>query len=170
VFLGSIMGSETTAAAAGAVGNLRRDPFAMLPFCGYNMGDYFAHWLSIGESADDEKLPKLFYVNWFRKDADGKFLWPGYGENSRVLAWVFGRCSNSAAARDTAIGRLPTPEALPTEGLALAPGALDELLSVDEDDWRVELPLIEEHYAVFADHLPAALHDELDALGKRLAE
>jgi phosphoenolpyruvate carboxykinase (GTP) len=170
VFLGSIMGSETTAAAAGAVGNLRCDPFAMLPFCGYNMGDYFAHWLSIGESADDEKLPKLFYVNWFRKDADGKFLWPGYGENSRVLAWVFGRCSNSAAARDTAIGRLPTPEALPTEGLALAPGALDELLSVDEDDWRVELPLIEEHYAVFADHLPAALHDELDALGKRLAE
>ncbi len=107
VFLGSIMGSETTAAAAGAVGNLRRDPFAMLPFCGYNMGDYFAHWLRHRASRPTtDKLPKLFYVNWFRKDADGKFLWPGYGENSRVLAWVFDRCANAAAARDTAIGRL----------------------------------------------------------------
>jgi phosphoenolpyruvate carboxykinase (GTP) len=170
VFLGSIMGSETTAAAAGAVGNLRRDPFAMLPFCGYNMGDYFAHWLEIGESADDEKLPKLFYVNWFRKDADGKFLWPGYGENSRVLAWVFDRCANAAAARDTAIGRLPTADALPTEGLELPDGALAELLSVDEHDWRAELPLIEDHYSVFGDRLPSALHDELDALAKRLAE
>jgi phosphoenolpyruvate carboxykinase (GTP) len=170
VFLGSIMGSETTAAAAGAVGNLRRDPFAMLPFCGYNMGDYFAHWLALGESAEAEKLPKLFYVNWFRKNADGKFLWPGYGENSRVLAWVFDRCSNDAAARDTAIGRLPTADALPTDGLQLAPGAIEELLSVDDDEWRAELPLIEEHYAVFADHLPSALHDELDALAKRLAE
>ena len=170
VFLGSIMGSETTAAAAGAVGNLRRDPFAMLPFCGYNMGDYFAHWLRIGETGDDDKLPKLFYVNWFRKDADGKFLWPGYGENSRVLAWVFDRCSNTAAAHDTAIGRLPTTDALPIDGLAITPGALDELLSVNEDEWRVELPLIEEHYAVFGDHLPTTLHDELDALAKRLAE
>jgi len=170
VFLGSIMGSETTAAAAGAVGNLRRDPFAMLPFCGYNMGDYFAHWLRIGESANDEKLPKLFYVNWFRKDADGKFLWPGYGENSRVLAWVFDRCANAAAARDTAIGRLPAGDALSTDGLELRTGALDELLSVDENEWRAELPLIEEHYAVFGDRLPTALHDELDALAKRLAE
>jgi len=170
VFLGSIMGSETTAAAAGAVGNLRRDPFAMLPFCGYNMGDYFAHWLRLGESAEDDKLPKLFYVNWFRKDADGKFLWPGYGENSRVLAWVFDRCANAAAARDTAIGRLPTLDALPVEGLALAPGALEQLLSVNEDEWRIELPLIEEHYSVFGDHLPSVLHDELDFLAKRLAE
>jgi phosphoenolpyruvate carboxykinase (GTP) len=170
VFLGSIMGSETTAAAAGAVGNLRRDPFAMLPFCGYNMGDYFAHWLHIGESADADKLPKLFYVNWFRKSPEGKFLWPGYGENSRVLAWVFDRCANKAAATDTAIGRLPTADALPTDGLKLAPGAIEELLSVDDDEWRAELPLIEEHYAVFADHLPPALHDELDALAKRLAE
>jgi len=170
VFLGSIMGSETTAAAAGAVGNLRRDPFAMLPFCGYNMGDYFGHWLRIGETADAQKLPKLFYVNWFRKDADGKFLWPGYGENSRVLAWVFARCDGQAAAKDTAIGRLPTPESLPSEGLNLAPGALDELLSVDEDEWRVEMPLIEEHYSVFGDRLPSALHDELDNLAKRLAE
>jgi phosphoenolpyruvate carboxykinase (GTP) len=170
VFLGSIMGSETTAAAAGAVGTLRRDPFAMLPFCGYHMGDYFAHWIRIGETADETKLPKLFYVNWFRKDDDGRFLWPGYGENSRVLAWVFGRCNGTAAAKDTAIGRLPADGALPADGLALAPGALDELLSVDEDDWRAELPLIEEHYAMFGDRLPSALHDELDALAKRLTD
>ncbi|HVJ95210.1 MAG TPA: phosphoenolpyruvate carboxykinase (GTP), partial [Acidimicrobiia bacterium] len=136
VFLGSIMGSETTAAATSAVGVLRRDPFAMLPFCGYNMGDYFTHWLKIGETGDESKLPKLFYVNWFRKDADGKFLWPGYGENSRVLAWVFDRCGDAAPSVDTAIGRLPTEDALPTDGLDLAPGAIAELLSVDEDDWR----------------------------------
>jgi phosphoenolpyruvate carboxykinase (GTP) len=170
VFLGSIMGSETTAAAAGAVGKLRRDPFAMLPFCGYHMGDYFAHWIRIGASADEAKLPKLFYVNWFRKDAEGNFLWPGYGENSRVLAWVFERCAGRAAAKDTAIGRLPVPGALPVEGLELATGALEELLSVDEDDWRAELPLIEEHYAVFGERLPPALHDELDALAKRLTD
>jgi phosphoenolpyruvate carboxykinase (GTP) len=170
VFLGSIMGSETTAAAAGAVGNLRRDPFAMLPFCGYHMGDYFKHWLEIGAAADAEKLPKLFYVNWFRKDADGKFLWPGYGENSRVLAWVFARCAGAAAATDTAIGRLPEKGALPVDGLGLSDAALAELLSVDEDDWRAELPLIEEHYATFGDRLPTTLHDELDALAKRLTD
>ena len=164
------MGSETTAAAAGAVGNMRRDPFAMLPFCGYHMGDYFAHWLAIGASTDPDKLPKLFYVNWFRKGADGKFLWPGYGENSRVLAWVFDRCSDAAAARDTAIGRVPDLGALATEGLDLAPGALDELLTVDADSWRAELPLIEEHYELFGDRLPQALRDELDALAKRLAD
>jgi phosphoenolpyruvate carboxykinase (GTP) len=168
VFLGSIMGSETTAAAAGAVGNLRRDPFAMLPFCGYHMGDYFAHWLRIGESADADKLPRLFYVNWFRKDADGKFLWPGYGENSRVLAWVFERCAGRAEAVDTPIGRLPAPGALPVEGLDLAPGAVEELLSVSEDDWRAELPLIEDHYAIFGDRLPEELRGELDALAQRL--
>jgi phosphoenolpyruvate carboxykinase (GTP) len=170
VFLGSIMGSETTAAAAGAVGNLRRDPFAMLPFCGYHMGDYFAHWLRIGESATADKLPRLFYVNWFRKDAGGKFLWPGYGENSRVLAWVFERCAGRADAVDTAIGRLPAPGALPIDGLELAPGALEALLSVSDDDWRAELPLIEEHYGTFGDRLPDELRDELDALAKRLAK
>jgi phosphoenolpyruvate carboxykinase (GTP) len=170
VFLGSIMGSETTAAAAGAVGNLRRDPFAMLPFCGYHMGDYFAHWLEIGAATAPENLPKLFYVNWFRKGADKKFLWPGYGENSRVLAWVFDRCADDAPARDTQIGRVPEAGALPLDGLTLAPGALDELLSVDADSWRTELPLIEEHYEQFGDRLPQALRDELDALGKRLAE
>jgi len=170
VFLGSIMGSETTAAAAGTVGTLRRDPFAMLPFCGYHMGDYFAHWLAIGERADAAKLPKLFYVNWFRKGPDGKFLWPGYGENSRVLAWVFDRCDDSVAARDTAIGRVPEPGALMTAGLSLAPDALDELLAVDADAWRAELPLIETHYEQFGDRLPRALRDELDILAKRLAD
>jgi phosphoenolpyruvate carboxykinase (GTP) len=170
VFLGSIMGSETTAAAAGAVGNLRRDPFAMLPFCGYHMGDYFAHWLEIGESADADKLPRLFYVNWFRKDADGKFLWPGYGENSRVLAWVFERCAGRADAIDTPIGRLPAPGALPVDGLDLTPRALDELLSVSSDDWHAELPHLEEHYATFGDRLPAELREELDALERRLGQ
>jgi phosphoenolpyruvate carboxykinase (GTP) len=168
VFLGSIMGSETTAAAAGAVGNLRRDPFAMLPFCGYNMGDYFAHWLRIGEASDTSKLPKLFYVNWFRKDASGKFLWPGYGENSRVLAWVFDRCAGATEAVDTPIGRLPTIGALPTEGLDVTDDALAELLAVDNAAWRAELPLIEEHYAVFGDRLPPALREELAALAERL--
>jgi phosphoenolpyruvate carboxykinase (GTP) len=170
VFLGSIMGSETTAAAAGAVGNLRRDPFAMLPFCGYHMGDYFAHWLEIGDKADAAKLPKLFYVNWFRKGDDGAFLWPGYGENSRVLAWVFDRCTESAAATNTAIGRLPAAGALNVDGLALAPGALEAITSVDEEAWRTELPSIEEHYAKFGDRLPGELHDELDALAKRLTD
>jgi phosphoenolpyruvate carboxykinase (GTP) len=168
VFLGSIMGSETTAAAAGAVGNLRRDPFAMLPFCGYHMGDYFAHWLRIGEATDASKLPKLFYVNWFRKDASGKFLWPGYGENSRVLAWVFGRCDDATEAADTAIGRLPTPASLPTEGLDVPEAAIEELLSVDRAAWQAELPLIEEHYATFGTHLPSELRDQLAALGDRL--
>jgi phosphoenolpyruvate carboxykinase (GTP) len=168
VFLGSIMGSETTAAAAGAVGNLRRDPFAMLPFCGYHMGDYFAHWLRIGEATDPSNLPKLFYVNWFRKDASGKFLWPGYGENSRVLAWVFDRCDDATEATDTAIGRLPTPASLPTDGLDVPDAALDELLSVEPNAWRAELPLIAEHYATFGARLPDALRDELAALGERL--
>jgi phosphoenolpyruvate carboxykinase (GTP) len=168
VFLGSIMGSETTAAAAGKVGNLRRDPFAMLPFCGYNMGDYFAHWLRIGEATDPSKLPKLFYVNWFRKDASGKFLWPGYGENSRVLAWIADRCRGAAEAVDTPIGRLPTPASLPTEGLDIPDAAIEELLSVDAGAWRDELPLIEEHYATFGDHLPAELREALAALEQRL--
>jgi phosphoenolpyruvate carboxykinase (GTP) len=168
VFLGSIMGSETTAAAAGAVGNLRRDPFAMLPFCGYHMGDYFAHWLEIGGATDAANLPKLFYVNWFRKDASGKFLWPGYGENSRVLAWVFERCLDATDAVDTPIGRLPTSESLPTEGLDVPDTAIEELLAVDADAWRAELPLIAEHYAIFGDRLPAPLREELAALEQRL--
>jgi len=125
--------------------------------------------LAIGASADEEKLPKLFYVNWFRKGDDGKFLWPGYGENSRVLAWIFDRCGATADANDTAIGRLPKADAFPVSDLELGPGALSELLSVDEDEWRAELPSIEEHYATFGDRLPKTLQDEFDHLAKRLA-
>ena len=168
VFLGSIMASETTAAATGAVGNLRRDPFAMLPFCGYNMADYFAHWLEIGGGADPTKLPKIFYVNWFRKDEDGRWLWPGYGENSRVLEWVFERVSGNAEAVDTPIGFLPTPEAINTDGLDVSPEDMVELLTVDTDDWRKEVPLIREYYASFGDKLPAALSAEVDRLEQQL--
>jgi phosphoenolpyruvate carboxykinase (GTP) len=169
VFLGSIMASETTAAAAGAVGNLRRDPFAMLPFCGYNMADYFAHWLRIGaEAPDRDALPKIFYVNWFRKDADGKFLWPGYGENSRVLEWIFNRVTDKAPAVDTPIGAVPTPEAIDTTGLDVTPEQMAELLRVDTEGWRAEVPLIEEYYAQFGDRLPQALADQVATLGQRL--
>ena len=136
VFLGSIMASETTAAAAGAVGKLRRDPFAMLPFCGYNMADYLDHWLEVGEAADPAKLPKIFYVNWFRKGPDGKFLWPGFGENSRVLEWVFERCAGRVEAVETPIGLLPAAGAIPTEGLDIAADDMAELLRVDHDEWR----------------------------------
>ncbi len=169
VFLGSIMASETTAAAAGAVGKLRRDPFAMLPFCGYNMADYFSHWLEVGRATAPEKLPKLFYVNWFRKDDEGSFLWPGFGENSRVLEWVFERCAGRGAAVETPIGYVPTTGALPTEGLDVTPDQLDALLTVDIEGWRAEVPLIAEHFDSFGDRLPAELREELDALDKRLA-
>jgi len=168
VFLGSILSSETTAAAAGAVGKLRRDPFAMLPFCGYNMADYFSHWLEIGKSTDASKLPRLYLVNWFRKDADGKFLWPGYGENARVLAWIVERTAGRAEAQATPIGHIPTPEALDLDGVALAEGALEELLRVDVALWRKELPLIKEHYAQFEDRLPVELAAQLEALEHRL--
>ncbi len=169
VFLGSIMASETTAAATGAVGNLRRDPFAMLPFCGYNMADYWGHWLSFAERFDEAALPKVFYVNWFRKGPDGTFLWPGYGENSRVLEWVFERTAGRGEAVETPIGYLPAPGALDTTGLTLDTATMDELLRVDLDEWRAEVPLIREHYAQFGDHLPAALVAEVDALERRLA-
>ncbi len=168
VFLGSIMASETTAAATGAVGNLRRDPFAMLPFCGYNMADYWGHWLSFAERFDEATLPKVFYVNWFRKGADGKFLWPGYGENSRVLEWVFERTAGRGGAVETPIGLLPAPGALDTTGLAIDAATMDELLRVDLEEWRAEVPLIREHFAQFGDHLPAALAAEVDALESRL--
>jgi len=171
VFLGSVMTSETTAAAAGAVGKLRNDPFAMLPFCGYNMGDYFAHWLEMGENADASKLPKVFYVNWFRKDLDdGRFLWPGFGENSRVLAWVFRRCEGSADAVKTPIGYLPTPEALETDGLSLPEEDLAALLSVDVEEWKAELPAIREWFDSLGDHVPGVVREQLDALEGRLAQ
>jgi len=168
VFLGSIMASETTAAAAGAVGNLRRDPFAMLPFCGYNMADYFAHWLEIGASADPDKLPKIFYVNWFRKDADGHFLWPGYGDNSRVLEWVFERVSGKGDAVETPIGHVPAPGAIDVSGLDLSKEDMDELLRVDTAEWRAEVPLIRTHFAQFGDRLPAELAQAVDTLEQRL--
>jgi phosphoenolpyruvate carboxykinase (GTP) len=162
------MASETTAAAAGAVGNLRRDPFAMLPFCGYNMADYFAHWLRIGASADPEKLPKIFYVNWFRKDEDGKWLWPGYGENSRVLEWVFDRVSGTGEAAETPIGSVPAPGAIDTQGLDVSDEDMAKLLNVDAGEWRAELPSIREHFARFGDKLPRQLRDEVDRLEQRL--
>jgi phosphoenolpyruvate carboxykinase (GTP) len=168
VFLGSIMASETTAAQAGAVGKLRRDPFAMLPFCGYNMADYLGHWLDMGRTLPADKLPKVFYVNWFRKDASGRWLWPGFGDNSRVLEWVFERTAGRGDAVETAIGFLPTPGAIDVSGLGVSDADMAELLRVDEDDWKAEVPSIEEHYAQFGDHLPAPLRDQLDALAKRV--
>ncbi len=169
VFLGSIMASETTAAAAGAVGNLRRDPFAMLPFCGYNMADYFGHWLEVGAKGDASKLPKIFYVNWFRKDADGRWLWPGYGDNSRVLEWVFERVAGRAEAVETPIGYLPAEGAINVDGLDVSDADLAELLRVDRDEWRAEVPLIREHFAQFGDRLPAALSAAVDDLERRLS-
>ena len=168
VFLGSIMASETTAAAAGAVGNLRRDPFAMLPFCGYNMADYFNHWLTMGKVADASTLPKIFYVNWFRKGDDGRWLWPGYGENSRVLEWVFERCAGRGDADETPIGFVPRKSSINVDGLSVTDADLSELLTVNIDEWRAEVPSIREHFATFGDRLPAALHAQVDALEQRL--
>jgi phosphoenolpyruvate carboxykinase (GTP) len=169
VFLGSIMSSEKTAAAAGTVGELRFDPFAMLPFCGYNMGDYFGHWLEIGQATAAEKLPKLFWVNWFRKGDDGSFLWPGFGENSRVLKWVVERVEGGGEALETAIGYVPTPEALDLDGLDIDADTLAQLLSVDNDAWKAELPQLEGHYARIGERLPVDLKDELEDLEKRLS-
>jgi phosphoenolpyruvate carboxykinase (GTP) len=169
VFLGSIMSSETTAAQAGAVGKLRFDPFAMLPFCGYNMGDYFAHWLEIGKATDAEKLPKLFWVNWFRRDEDGSFLWPGFGENSRVLRWIIERVAGDGAAVETPIGYVPSDDGLDLDGLDVDAATLAKLVHVDPDLWRAELPQIEEHYADIGATVPGALRQQLDALEKRLA-
>ena len=167
VFLGATMSSEKTAAAAGNVGELRFDPMAMLPFCGYNMADYFAHWLKAGER-EGAQLPRIFYVNWFRKDADGKFLWPGFGENSRVLEWVFRRCEGTADAVETPIGLLPTEGAINTEGLDIDGAAMRELLSVDEDLVRQQLPQLKEHLAKFGEKLPPQISAQLAALEQRL--
>ncbi|MEY2643014.1 MAG: phosphoenolpyruvate carboxykinase (GTP) [Acidimicrobiia bacterium] len=168
VFLGSIMASETTAAQQGAVGNLRFDPMAMLPFCGYNMADYFAHWLSVGSKADPSKLPQIFFVNWFRRDENGRFLWPGYGENSRVLKWVFERVNGSADAVKTPIGLLPAPGSLDLKGLDVSADDLGELLKVDSEGWKSALPQIKDHYAQFGPKLPAKLNAQLDSLAAAL--
>ena len=169
-FIGSIASSERTAAAAGTVGELRRDPMAMLPFCGYNMGDYFAHWLEMGNNTDASKLPKIFYVNWFRKDADGGWLWPGFGENSRVLKWIVERVSGKGQAVETPIGYLPTDGAIDISGLDVTDNQMEELLNVDVEEWLNEIASIREHYARFEETLPEALSDELAALEARLRE
>ncbi len=168
VFLGSIMSSEKTAAAAGTVGELRFDPFAMLPFCGYNMADYFSHWLEIGRR-EGAKLPKIFYVNWFRKDESGRFLWPGFGENSRVLSWVFARCAGHGAATETPIGRIPPVggQGIDTRRLDVSDEDMAELLRVDAAEWAAQLPQFREHLGKF-DRLPAELRAQLKALEERL--
>ena len=169
VFLGSIMASETTAAAGGAVGKLRFDPMAMLPFCGYNMADYFTHWLQVGTKTDKEKLPQIFFVNWFRRDEDGRFMWPGYGENSRVLKWVFERLNGTAQADKTAIGYLPSADSLDTTGMQINEADLQAITSVDVDGWREAVPQIRDHYAAFGDRLPNELATALDALESSLS-
>ncbi len=168
VFLGATIASERTAAADGNIGELRRDPFAMLPFCGYNMGDYFAHWLKIGRSADPARLPRIYFVNWFRKDESGRFLWPGFGENSRVLKWIAERLCGDAQATTTPIGLIPAPGALDTSGLDITQDDLDLLLSVDTETWKREATLISEHLRTFGDHLPSTLWDQHDDLLRRL--
>jgi phosphoenolpyruvate carboxykinase (GTP) len=167
VFMGSIMGSEKTAAAAGKVGELRFDPMAMLPFCGYHMGDYFAQWLQRGRR-EGARLPKIFMVNWFRKDDEGRFLWPGFGENSRVLAWVAERCDDRGGAEETPIGLVPSEGAIDTSGLDLPPGAMRQLLAVDPEEWRAQLPQVRDLFATFGDKLPAELGRQLDALEQRI--
>jgi phosphoenolpyruvate carboxykinase (GTP) len=169
VFLGSIMASETTAAQAGAVGNLRFDPMAMLPFCGYNMADYFGHWLKLGSTAKPENLPQIFFVNWFRRDTDGRFLWPGYGENSRVLKWVFERVDGTASAVASPIGNLPVVSDLDTSDLKVDAADMSTLLSVDTAGWLEAVPQIREHYATFGAKLPQQLSSALDSLEKALA-
>jgi phosphoenolpyruvate carboxykinase (GTP) len=169
VFLGSIMASEKTAAAEGVQGELRFDPMAMLPFCGYNYADYFAHWLSMKGKSDESKLPKIFFVNWFRRDDDGRFLWPGFGENSRVLKFVFNRCNGNGEVIDTPIGKLPVPGTLDTDGLDIDPADLDALLAVDSDGWKQAVPQIREHFARFGDKLPGELNAAVDELESALA-
>jgi phosphoenolpyruvate carboxykinase (GTP) len=170
VFLGANVASEKTAAAEGTVGELRRDPFAMLPFCGYNMGDYFGHWLAIGAAAPDPgQLPRLFYVNWFRKDDDGRFVWPGFGENSRVLKWIVERLSGDAAAVETPVGNLPAPGALDLDGLRLSQADLDLLLTIDPQDWKLEADRMPEFFAMFGEHLPGRLWELHQDLIDRLS-
>jgi phosphoenolpyruvate carboxykinase (GTP) len=171
VFMGSVVGSEVTAAAIGLKAGVRRDPFAMLPFCGYNMGDYFGHWVKIGETAPDKtKLPKIFNVNWFRKSADGKFLWPGYGDNIRVLKWIFERTEGADVADETAIGYLPKAGSVDISGLEGVEKNMKDLLKVDKNEWLAELDLINEHYAKFGSHLPAEMKKQHEGLVSRLSK
>jgi phosphoenolpyruvate carboxykinase (GTP) len=164
VYMGATMSAETTGAAEGAVGELRFDPFAMLPFCGYHMGDYFAHWLRLGRR-EGARLPRVYFVNWFRKDDDGAFMWPGFGENARVLAWIFGRCDGDGGAVETPIGLVPAPGAIDTAGIEADMAAL---LAVDEDALRAELPQVREHLAQFGDRLPPEVRDRFERLESAL--
>jgi len=168
VFMGATLSSETTAAATGAVGVVRRDPFAMLPFIGYHVGDYFSHWLSMAKRTSEDKLPKIFYVNWFRRDKDGGFLWPGYGENSRVLKWVIERIEGQVGADETAVGLAPKPEDFDIDGLSINADQVIEANRVDIDEWKAEIPLIDEWFAKIGNKLPSALKDEFAGLKKRL--
>jgi phosphoenolpyruvate carboxykinase (GTP) len=168
VFMGATLSSEQTAAAEGKVGTVRRDPMAMLPFLGYHVGDYLGHWINVGKNADAAKLPKIFYVNWFRRGEDGRFLWPGFGENSRVLEWIIGRIEGSAEAEATAIGNVPTAAHLDLDGLDVDAADVDEALSVDAEEWRREIPLIEEWFEFVGDKLPSGVRDEFEALKQRL--
>jgi phosphoenolpyruvate carboxykinase (GTP) len=170
VFLGSIMSSEKTAAAAGVVGEVRFDPFAMRPFTGYNVGDYFRHWLEIGAAGDTAKLPKLYWVNWFRKGDDGSFLWPGFGDNSRVLKWVLERIAGGGESVETPIGNVPALGSIDTEGIDIDDDTMNALLDVDADAWRAEIPLIEKHFQFVGERLPDELKDELKNLEKRFTD
>ncbi|HEX3287299.1 MAG TPA: phosphoenolpyruvate carboxykinase (GTP) [Mycobacterium sp.] len=170
VFIGATMGSEQTAAAEGKVGTVRRDPMAMLPFLGYNVGDYFAHWIDIGKKSDESKMPKIFFVNWFRRGEGGRFLWPGFGENSRVMKWIIDRIEERANGRTTPIGTVPTAEDLDLEGLDVDAADVDAALAVNADEWRKELPEIEEWFEFVGEKLPTGIKDEFDALKHRLAE
>ncbi|SEB24598.1 MULTISPECIES: phosphoenolpyruvate carboxykinase (GTP) [unclassified Mycobacterium] len=170
VFIGATLGSEQTAAAEGKVGTVRRDPMAMLPFLGYHVGDYFQHWINIGKNADESKMPKIFFVNWFRRGDDGRFLWPGFGENSRVLKWAIERIEHQAEGKSTPIGIVPTAADLDLEGLDVSAADVDEALAVRVDEWQNELPLIEEWFEFVGEKLPTGIKDEFDALKHRLAE
>lgn len=167
-FLGTSVSSQTTAAAAGVVGKLRHDPFAMLPFCGYHMGDYFGHWLDVGKKIAPEKQPKIYYVNWFRLGTDGSFLWPGFGENCRVLKWIFERISGEGAGVKTEIGTVPGPNGIDTSGLDISNEALEELFSVDPEAWKKEVAELRDYYKIFGTRLPGGIREELDSLEKRL--
>jgi len=170
IFLGSIMGSEiTTAAITDNVGQVRRDPFAMLPFMGYHVGDYMQHWLNIGKKTDASKLPKIYFVNWFRKNESGKFMWPGFGENSRVLKWIVERISGAGEAVTTAIGNLPAPGAIDVNGLNISQEDMAELSKVDKEAWLAEIASIKENYAIYGDRLPKELAEQLKSLEKRLS-
>ncbi|OBF67224.1 phosphoenolpyruvate carboxykinase [Mycobacterium sp. 852002-51971_SCH5477799-a] len=170
VFMGATMGSEQTAAAEGKVGTVRRDPMAMLPFLGYHVGDYFQHWIDLGKNSDESKMPKVFFVNWFRRDEDGGFLWPGFGENSRVLKWIVDRIEHQAGGQDTPIGIVPTADDLDLDGLDVDGGAVAKALAVNPAEWREELPLIEEWFEFVGEKLPTGVRDEFEALKQRLSE